>query len=348
MKGDRPEVDQVARHIVDECQDRIRNALRNPGQDLAGDAEDGPVVDVQNPFPDFQDPPAGRGAAHSLQCLRPGNTRVPFHRPVKDEGVRQDCNRHAAGLFPRLLVQHLSDAVFHVGALGQVSQSRAARAHPLLQAGLAFPHHPFGQGQQFNGVRQVVHRARQPLVVPFGPARGRAVGLTLVHREPKRRPFQSPGCETVRIHHGHPRLDGQGVDPDHLAQTGLHLPSQLGRIPPELGLDRHGLAAVRHDQNVDFLGRMVAQNMGGIDEHVVLVPPGMPRNEQFAQLAVQDGFRLDGRRSGHVPSCFIGGCVSMTTVHALSRFRWVWSEAPKCPETRHVWLRMPKSRQLLQ
>ena len=148
---------------------------------------------------------------------------------------------------------------------------------------------------------------------PFGPARGRAVGLILMHREPERGLFQSPGRKAVRIDHGHPRLDGQGVDPDHLAQAGLHLLSQLGRVPAELGFDGHGLAAVRHHQDIDLFGRMVAQDMGGIDEHVVLVPSGMPRDEQFAQLAVQDGFCLGGRRSGHAHSCFIGGCASMTT-----------------------------------
>ena len=144
-------------------------------------------------------------------------------------------------------MQHMANVVFHVGVFGQRPQSRAARAHPFLQSGLAFPYHPFGQGQQFNDVRQIVYRARQPLVVPFGPARRHAIGLTLMHRKLKLGLFQSSGCETVRIHHGHPRLDGQRVDLDDLAQAFLHLLSQLGRVAPELGFDRHGLTAVRHD-----------------------------------------------------------------------------------------------------
>ena len=182
---------------------------------------------------------------------------------------------------------------------------------PSSKRGLALPHHSLGQGQQLNGIRQVVHRARQPFVVPCGPARGRAVGLPLVHRKPKRGLFQSPGGKAVRIDHGHPGFDGQGVDLDHLAQACLHLPSQLGRVPAELGLDRHGLAAVRHHQDIDLLGRMVAQDMGGIDEHVVLVPSGMPRNEQFASLAFRTVSAWAAAGPVMCPSHFICECVSM-------------------------------------
>ena len=308
MKRDCAEVDQITRHLVDECKDRIRNALRNPSQNFTGDTENGPVVDLKNSFPDLQNPSAGRSTAHPLRFLRPRNARVPLNRAVKDEGVHKNRNRHAAGLFPRLLMQHPSDAFFHIGAFSQGSQSRAARAHPFLQSGLAFPHHPFGQGQQFNSVRQIVHRTRQPLVIALGPACRRASTLALVYREPKPGPFQAPGRETVRIDQGHTGLNGQGVGLDDPAQACLHLPSQLGRVSPEFGLNRHGLAAVRNDQYIDFFSFMVAQNPRRVDEHVVLVPPRMPRDQQLTQLAVQDGFRLDGRRSGHVDFHLIGTC----------------------------------------
>ena len=62
----------------------------------------------------------------------------------------------------------------------------------------------------------------------------------------------------------------------------------------------------------DILDRPALLQEQPRDEHVVLVPSGMPRNEQVAQLTVQDGFCLSGRRSGHAPSHFICECVSMT------------------------------------
>ena len=116
-----------------------------------------------------------------------------------------------------------------------------------------------------------------------------------------------------------------------LPRRGLHLSSQLGRIPLELGFDSDGLAAVRNHQDIDLFGRMVPQDMGGIDEHVVLVPSGMPGNEQFAQLAVQHGFRLGGRRSGHVPSCFIEECVSMATCSLTVSVSLVLVRSPNKP-----------------
>lgn len=68
----------------------------------------------------------------------------------------------------------------------------------------------------------------------------------------------------------------------------------------------------------DFFGFMAAQDLRGSDEYAVLVSSRMPRNEQVAQLAVQDGFRLAGS-FGSPP--MIPLSLTHSGAHRLTRFQ---------------------------
>jgi len=107
---------QFARHVGQPVEQPGRDPVGNRDENLPGDVEDRPVVDLQDALPLLEHGFLGQRAASPQGIQRPHAVDARQHR-VERERVGNDRHRHPRGLLTVLLVQCLGDARVDLGAI---------------------------------------------------------------------------------------------------------------------------------------------------------------------------------------------------------------------------------------